>query len=73
MNTEQAVLAHFCETLARATNLCAAECDPDLLADALLSAGAELLRKRYGTAAAAEQLRSVARAVEEQNPPEPRH
>ncbi len=65
--TERAVLHTYIEGLTRVTNQALLETRPELLADALLSGAAEILRKRYGAEMAAARLRRAAKAIVEQN------
>jgi hypothetical protein len=66
--TERTVLEQYCHALTELTNMCATEVRPELLADALLSGGIEMLRKKYGAKVAVERVRQAARAVVERNP-----
>ena len=68
MNHQDMLIDGYVDALARLTNLLVgAGVNPDLAADALLSGGAELLRKHHGAGGAADRLRHVADAVEREN------
>jgi hypothetical protein len=62
------VLHKYIEALTEMTNTCRAEVPAEILADALISGGVEILRKMHGAKIAAARLRQTADVVEQRHP-----
>lgn len=65
---ERTVLRAFIQAVTELANVSQAHVPLAVLADALHSAGAEILRQLYGPTVAAERLRQAADLIEPQNP-----
>jgi hypothetical protein len=69
---ERTVLHAFIRAMTDVTNTCRTEVPLEVLADAMLSGAAEILRKLHGAPIAAERIRQVAAEIERRYP-EPKH